>query len=314
MEDARGTGLRWDTICGMSVAQLVAEAGGFATRAELVAATSRAAVDAALRSGEIVADGRGRYTTPATEEAVRAAHALSGVLCLASAALHHGWEVLVVTELPQVGVPRGRKISPRRREKVQLRRLRLLPEQVVDAIATDVETTLLHCLTMLPRREALAIADSALRHGVPPGTLKRVARIARGPGSAQARWVVEHCDSAAANPFESALRDICLDVPGLRVRPQRPIDTGRIRVRPDLVDEDLMVVLEADSFEWHGGRAALAKDARRYNLLVVGGWLVLRFSWEDVMFDPDYVCEVLVAVVALVHGRTERCCVHCRAV
>jgi very-short-patch-repair endonuclease len=65
----------------------------------------------------------------------------------------------------------------------------------------------------------------------------------------------------------------------------------------------LEIVAEADSYEWHGGRAELASDARRYNLLVVGGWLVLRFAWEDVMFDRDYVWQVLAAAVALRSGR-----------
>jgi very-short-patch-repair endonuclease len=69
--------------------------------------------------------------------------------------------------------------------------------------------------------------------------------------------------------------------------------------RPDLVDERLWLVLEADSFEWHGKRSALASDARRYNLLVVRGWIVLRFSYEDVMFQPDEVRRVLLAAVQL---------------
>jgi very-short-patch-repair endonuclease len=297
----------------MSVAQLVVMAGGFVTRADLVAATSRAEVDRALAAGEIVADGRGRYATPATDEAVRAAHALSGVLCLTSAALHHGWEVLITPERPHVLVPRRRRVGAARRSAVDLHYGDLFPEQVVDGIATDVETTLLHCLARLPRREALAVADSALRHGVSPGTLARVARTAQGPGARQVRWVAARADADAANPFESALRDTCHDVPGLHVRPQRHISTGRLDARPDLVDADLRVALEADSFAWHGGRAALARDARRYNLLVVGGWVVLRFSWEDVMFDPDHVREVLVAVVALVEGRADRRCRGCGA-
>ena len=76
---------------------------------------------------------------------------------------------------------------------------------------------------------------------------------------------------------------------------------GGIATRAQLVAarRELMIILEADSYEWHGGRAALARDARRYNWFVVHGWLVLRFSWEDVMFDPDYVLEVITAVVAL---------------
>jgi very-short-patch-repair endonuclease len=77
--------------------------------------------------------------------------------------------------------------------------------------------------------------------------------------------------------------------------------------RPDLVDLDLGVVLEADAFEWHGGRAALRSDAGRYNLMVINGWLVLRFAWEDVMFDQAYVRSVLVGIVRFVHRQAQPC-------
>lgn len=70
------------------------------------------------------------------------------------------------------------------------------------------------------------------------------------------------------------------------------------------------VVLEADSFEWHGDRGALHRDAHRYNALVAAGWLVLRFSWEEVMFHPERVRTVLEAVVA---ARTDQLCAGCRA-
>ena len=119
------------------------------------------------------------------------------------------------------------------------------------------------------------------------------------------RRVIELARVEAANPFESALRGISHDVPGLDLVPQCTLSSVRQTVRPDLVDRDLGVIVEADSYEWHGGRAALKTDARRYNLMVVDGWIVLRFAYEDVMFDPDYVREVLVAVVALVARRTE---------
>jgi hypothetical protein len=48
----------------------------------------------------------------------------------------------------------------------------------------------------------------------------------------------------------------------------------------------------------------------RYNLMVINGWLVLRFAWEDVMFDQEYVRSVLAAVVRLVTGRAQPCCAH----
>ncbi len=100
------------------------------------------------------------------------------------------------------------------------------------------------------------------------------------------------------------LRAIALDVPGLRVVPQARVRGGLgLDVRPDLVDRELRIVLEADSFEWHGDRAALRRDARRYDLLTANGWHVLRFAWEDVMHEPEWVRSV---IGALVDERTER--------
>ena len=86
--------------------------------------------------------------------------------------------------------------------------------------------------------------------------------------------------------------------PGWRSNP-RCASAGELglSVRADLVDRRLRIVIEADSFEWHGDRTALRRDARRYDLLVANGWTVLRFSWEDVMHDPDFVRAVLQATV-----------------
>ena len=89
------------------------------------------------------------------------------------------------------------------------------------------------------------------------------------------------------------------------MRPQVLIRVRGGEVRPDLVDEDRRLVVEADSFEWHGKRAALRRDCRRYNAIVAAGWILLRFSWEDVMHEPDYVRSVLGEVVGP-RGRTQR--------
>lgn len=227
-----------------------------------------------------------------------AAHALTGVVCLVSAAMRHGWAVKGVPERPQVAVPRNRKVPADRARAVDLRRLRLGPGDVAEGVTTP-DRTLADCLRMLPLDEALAIADSALRNGYSHARMLAVVRDARGPGATQMRRVAASATPDAANPFESALRAIAMGVPGLDVRPQVSIyHEGRFLGRPDLVDEDLRIVLEADSFQWHGGRAALRSDAHRYNVFVVHGWLVLRFSWEDVMFRPAYVRSVLVAAVA----------------
>lgn len=295
----------------MSVVEWLAELGGVATWGTLVRVTSRADVERATRAGDIVQVARGRYVLPSVAAGPRAAHRAGGVLSYASAALHWGWEVKQAPRRIHVTVPRWR---PRDRgSDVQIHRANLKPTDV-DGLATSQEVTLLHCLRTLPFDEALAIADSALRHGFGQMALERIADGARGPGARQVRRVAAEASELPANPFESVLRAIALDISGLSVRPQVTITVPGMTARSDLVDERLRVVLEADSFEWHGGRQRLAEDSRRYNRLVVGGWIVLRFAWEDVMHDPDYVRTVLTGVVALAETLNKgRCGCQCAA-
>ena len=273
--------------------------GGVATREALLGRCTRAEVDRAIRTGAIVVLARGRYAMPEVDHAVLEAHRLRGVLCRESAALRHGWAVKEVPPEPHVSVPRHRRVAPERLRGVQLHRDDLHPDDI-DGITTSKEYTLTQCLRTSPWDAALAVADSALRAGE-SALLRRVGATVRGPGAPQVRRAVAEARAEAANPFESVLRAVALDVEGLAVRPQVRIG----HVRPDLVDEELRIVLEADSFEWHGGRAALRRDARRYNLLVVDGWVVLRFAWEDVMYDQTYVRSLLVKLVA---RRTEVVC------
>ena len=277
--------------------ELLLELGGIATRGTMLRACARGDLDRAVRAGDIVRIARGRYALAVVDESQRAAARVGGALALTSAALHHGWAVKTVPDRPQVMLSRGRRVGPDERG-VDVHRAELRPEDVEDGVTT-AEATLAHCLRRLPFDEALAIADSALRAGVPRSLILRIAEEARGPGSPQMRRVARCARVEPANPFESVLRAIALDVPGLDVEPQVTIHEPDIVARPDLVDVQLRIVLEADSFEWHGGRAQLSADARRYDLLVVNGWLVLRFSYEHVMTQPDFVRRVLRAAVAL---------------
>ena len=286
----------------MEISDLMPVLGGVATRDLLVRLTSRRALESALAAGELVRVNRGRYAVPGVHEGTELALMVTGHVCLVSAALAHGWKVKVVPAVPQVAVPKDRRINEALRTRMTLTWMDLDDTQV-EGLATNATTTLAMCGRRLPFDEALAVADSALRDGFPVARLHAMAAAARGPGSARLRRVAAHADGRSDNPFESVLRAIAIDVPGLEVEPQVRI-SGELGldVRADLVDRRLRIVLEADSFEWHGDRTALRRDARRYDLLVANGWTVLRFSWEDVMHDPDFVRAVLRATVV----RTER--------
>jgi very-short-patch-repair endonuclease len=165
-------------------------------------------------------------------------------------------------------------------------------------LVTSPVRTVIDCARRLEFGPALAVADSALRHGdVMPMELLDAAAAVRGKGAARARRVAGHASGLAANPFESMLRAIAVEA-GLSVRPQVGIPLGEDEVvHPDIVDRERRVVLETDSWEFHSGRDAFARDCRRYTLLVVRGWTVLRFTWRQVMHDPDFVRWCLLSVI-----------------
>ena len=286
----------------MDVVTVIERFGGLASRAELIRATSRADVDRALGAGAVVRVGQGRYVLPGTDDAAALAFKLNGHLSHTDAALHHGWEVKTVPEVPHVVFPRKRNVSVVGRRQVVIHRAELGPDDV-SGIATSRELTLMQCLRSLPDDEALAIADSALRHGE-DATLRRVVASVRGAGSAKVRRIAAEADARAANPFESVTRAICLQVPGLRVTPQVVLTTDHYWACPDLVDRERRIVVECESWEWHGDRKGFLKDVRRYTLLSADGWTVLRFTWDDVMLRPAWVHEVLCRVVG-VDARTQ---------
>lgn len=280
------------------------ELGGIASRGTLLRACSRGDLDRALQVGDLVTVGRGLLALAEIDKQRRTAARLDGVLALTSAALEHGWAVKTVPDRPHLMVSRGRRVQKADRRLVHIHRAELTGDQVEDGV-TVPDVTLAHCLRRLPFDEALSVADSALRAGVSSSTLRRIAEEAQGPGSGQMRRVAGAASREVANPFESCLHALALQVDGLSVRPQVTISESGIVARPDFVDEKLRLVLEADSFEWHGGRAQLSADARRYDLLVVNGWLVLRFSYEHVMTQPDFVLRVLASAVELARALNE---------
>jgi very-short-patch-repair endonuclease len=286
----------------VDVVTVIERLGGLASRADLIRATSRADVDRALSAGAVVRVGHGRYVLPGTESAAAVAFQLNGHLSLTNAALHHGWEVKNVPTVPHVVFPRKRNLSVVGRRQVVVHRADLGPDDI-SGIATSRELTLMQCLRSLPDDEALAIADSALRHGE-IATLRSVMANVRGAGSAKVRRIGAQADARAANPFESVTRAICLQVPGLHVTPQVVLSTDHYWACPDLVDRERRIVVECDSWEWHGNRRGFIKDVRRYTLLAADGWTVLRFTWDDVMLRPAWVREVLCRAVG-VDTRTE---------
>jgi very-short-patch-repair endonuclease len=282
----------------MDLVSHVTVLGGACTRAAVVERCGRPAVDRALRDGTLVRVGRGRYALASASSAVKAAATVGGVLSMRSAAQRHGWGQKRVPDLPDVTFPRTHHLPRWARRFVVPHWSDIAPEDIEDG-ATGPRRTLVDCMRMLPLEEALPIVESALRAGdVTLPQLRVIAAEMRGRGRARAMAIAAMASARPANPYESTLRAIASTVPGLEVRPQHPVRVSpTLTLHPDLADPDLGVVIEAESFAWHGETAALTRDCVRYNAFTIGGWVVVRFSWYQVMFEPAYVLEVLEAVV-----------------
>lgn len=263
----------------------------------------------AVREGRVVHLSRNSYALATAHEGLAAAARLQGVASHLSAALSWGWKVKRPPSEPVVTLPRNRKVDAQRRESIDVRYADLQEAAVTGRRTTRVQTVI-DCARTLPFDEALSVADSALREArVTRGQLLEAARNAPRTGRSRAVRVVELADGRAANPFESCLRALALDVPGLTATPQLPI-TGVGHA--DLGDAGLWLAVEADSFEFHALQEAFTYDIRRYTAMVRAGWTVLRFCWDDVMHRPEQVRAVLVDVVAL-QRRAVRGCAACPA-
>ncbi len=267
--------------------------GGVAATAALLDLTTRRELRTALAHGRIRQLARGRYGLNDLPHHRRTAAACSAVVSHLSAARHHEWPVKEVPDRVWVTVPRNRKVSREVQADVVLTYADLDESEHADGVTTPLRTVL-DCARRLPFDEALAVADSALRAGaVTSRELREAAATLHGPGSRAVRRVAAHADARAANPFESVLRALVIESGLLDVVPQVPVATRTMTFHPDLVDEGRRVVIEADSWSWHRDQQTHGRDCVRHTALALAGWLVLRFTWEQVMRSPAYVRAVL---------------------
>lgn len=238
-------------------------------------------------------------SAPGVDTATAPAHELSAIVSHRSAAPAHGWKVKTMLPRPEITVPRGRKIAAETRRRARTWSALVDPRDAAAGITSPVRTVV-DCARHLPVDDALAVTDSALRsRRVSAGDLAGAARQVRGPGRPRVLRVLGHASGKAANPFESVLRAVSLDVPGLDLRPQAGIAvTGGERVTPDLVDVSPGIVVEADGHEFHTGREQLVVDCQRYDELTLAGWDVCRFTYERVMHRQAWVRSVLLRAEA----------------
>jgi very-short-patch-repair endonuclease len=279
-----------------SVGEVLLRMGGWATHADLVGALSRARVASAYQRGEVQRIAQGIYGLPDLPAETVAVLAYDGVLSHMSAASALRLPLLVRPAKPHITVPVKRR--PRSGPPAVLHWAETTADERSQRI-TSLLRTVLDCLRVLPFAEGLAVADAALATGDlgRPELLAATTRM-RGPGAPLARRVAATATPLSDSFLESVLRAllICAGIEGFE--PQVVVTNGSFRVRVDLGHRVAMVALEAEGFEFHGSRQDFAADCYRYDELVAAGWLVLRFTYEQVMGDPVWVVNSIRAALA----------------
>ncbi len=296
------------TVVPPEVLALLARQGGLARRRDLRAAgLRRAALDRALRGGILRALHRdvlsARADVPPDETLRCAVVGLDGVASGTSAAAVWGFELVERPDEHHVTVGRDRSRARWRGTVVHRSDLRPEDVRVRDGVAVTAPTrTVLDLCRSLPLPEAVAAADSAMRLGLVTADELTSACVAlpAARGRARVARVVRLVDPACGSVLESLCR-VLLVLAGVG-----PPETqllvrgrgGRLLGRVDFAWPVARLVVEVDGYAFHADRASYRADRRRTNALVLEGWRVLRFSWEDVRDQPEQVVAAVRAALA----------------
>lgn len=273
---------------------------GTVTRREILEYSSARLITASIQSGAIVRLRRGIYGLPDLPEATSVGLRTSGVLSHDDAAKYWKFELASQPDTVHVTVPSNSNAKSPTGVRLHHRRLR---EDEIFTPASGIRyttplRTVLDCASVMSFRDALAVADSALLSGwVRHEELQAGALAFRGYGAGNVRRVAKYANKNAANALESALRAICIEYQLGNFVPQFRVTDEGINYRLDLADKERMIDLEADGYEFHSDRKALHYDHTRNCELIRRGWLVLRFSWEHVMLQPEWVAAVIKEVL-----------------
>lgn len=154
------------------------------------------------------------------------------------------------------------------------------------ALVDPVENVLFHVARCLPRADALAVWESALRTGHDLAYLSGIRW--RSAAAAELLAALSTLSgSGIESHFVAGVRRM-----GLTVRQQVSLDGHDV----DAVIGERLVV-QVDGFRHHQAnqrRADIRDDAR----LVLRGYTVLRFDWKQILFDWPYVEATIRGAVA----------------
>ena len=269
----------------MDICDYLERRGGAARSLELEkVGFTRTRVQQAVELGVVVRVRRGVYSLPAGSP-VRMALAAGGRLtCLSAAPFYRLWTLNGPTSLhlcrshPSAtsGVTdHGRPKHPRHA---------WLP-------VVGLADVLLHALHCLPDLEALVMVQSAVGNG--SISFDFLYDKCQGRRNGLARSVLDLVIPRADSVLE-VIANVHFARAGLRVR--RHVHISGVGEVDFLVEECLVVETDGST---HFEPKSIKRDQRRNNQSIIGGYLVLRYYYEDVVHRPEVMVTEIQAVLLL---------------
>jgi len=258
--------------------------GGVASRRQLLQrGCTEGQIRQALQNRTAVSRQRGVVQLPVVEPEFLAAYAAKGILTCVSAAPFYGlWRLHDHPEL-HLCCTHGRAPAPAVNHRISL-----LPPDPCQPVAALADV-LLHALRCLPRFEALSMVQCAVARGdITIGFLRE--RLA-GKRNGTARAVLDLVEGRADSLLEPIARVLFREA-GFWTESYVKLDgVGEV----DFLLEGFLVV-EIDG-STHFEPKSIKKDRRRDNTSVVGGYLVLRYFYDDVVYEPERMVAEVAAVL-----------------
>ncbi|MFT4052478.1 MAG: DUF559 domain-containing protein [Microbacterium sp.] len=246
---------------------------------------SKHQIAVAVRSGSACRVRRSWLLLPGADAGLRTAAEIGGRLTCVSAAQRLGLWVPEHPPVPHLVVP---PTASARASDTRV--LHWAQAPVVLPRTEPVEhpiNVLFHVARCLPRADAMCVWESALRKGlVDSDVLARVRW-----RSTRAAELAAVAGSLSDSGIESAFVEL-LRAAGLAVRQQVWVDGHPL---DGLVGDRLAVQL--DGFAHHQARDR-RRDLRADARLALRGYTVLRFDYQQVLFEPQEVLDTILTAVA----------------
>lgn len=163
---------------------------------------------------------------------------------------------------------------------------------------------LVDTLILSPLREAESLIDHALQHRwLDAHTFAHWVEQRSGQGrkgTSRLRHIDRRISSGSRSEAEQLMGKLLRRDRGNWIANYAVLDQqGRTLAEIDFADPVLKIAIEVDGRAFHSDRQSFERDRERQNMLVLRGWVVLRFTWERLVHDPDgVIAEVRAAVMA----------------